>query len=398
MSYNQVRPIKSVVDPKSTHEMSVQDIPVLLNQSLRRLSRISLPVDAGDAHSNISSVVDICKMLSRECERSPMYLTSPTRHLQRFWRIFRPWAEFALSQYIIGLDKTSSDRTWRFNNPNGNATTVALPIIHLLRILSSSDTVCRDMAGQSSFSVTCVKAWLIVLPQPAFVQELYEVVADLSEIDMNKIDAQNLQSSLQSLALILNAQPHHSVFASPALIHWLVHMLKNFCLEIATSTIYVCVVCIIDCLDDVLPLTHYEVIVNVVRIGLLDGIQKAVQIISLSGLDTTMKAHFDDFISDGASKRSSIWEVLMLTSPSHGPGCTYKMLAPFTGVCMKLITRTVSVYIQSVLLGVSLPSAGVVAAAVEMLSTARSSVKGHTGVLVIAKTASHKPVNLSPLC
>lgn len=189
MSYNQVRPIKCVIDSKSTHEMSVQDIPVLLNQSLRRLSHISLPVDAGDAHSNISSVIDICKTLSRECEHSPMYLTSPARHLQHFWHIFRSWAELALSQYIIGLDKMSSDHTWRFNNPNGNATTVALPIIHLLRILSSSDTVCHDMVGQSSFCVTYIKAWLIVLPHPAFVQELYEVVADLFKIDTDRICA-----------------------------------------------------------------------------------------------------------------------------------------------------------------------------------------------------------------
>ncbi|KAK0445072.1 hypothetical protein EV421DRAFT_1734786 [Armillaria borealis] len=249
MSYNQVWPIKRVVDAISTHKMLVQDIPVLLNQSSRRLSRISLPVDAGDAHSNVLSVIDICKTLSCECERSPMHLTSPVRHLQRFWRIFRPWAEFALSQYIIGQAETPSDHTWHFIDPNGNATTVALSIVHLLGILSSSATVCHDMVGQSSFCVTCVKAWLIVLPHPAFVQELYEVVADLSEIDTNKIDAQVREIVPTVPSSVLNT------------------FISEYPASICPS-----------------------------QQDLLDSIQKAVKIISLSDLDTVMKAHFDDFI------------------------------------------------------------------------------------------------------
>ncbi|PBK88845.1 hypothetical protein ARMGADRAFT_1033820 [Armillaria gallica] len=96
--------------------------------------------------------------------------------------------------------------------------------------------------------------------------------------------------------------------------------------------------------------------------------------------------------SDGAFKRSSIWEVPMLPSASHGPGHAYRMLAPVTRVSMRLAVRTVGVSIQRyVRLEVSFPSAGVVAAAVGILSTARSSVKRLIGILVIVKTASHKP-------
>ncbi|KAK0222475.1 hypothetical protein EDD85DRAFT_796364 [Armillaria nabsnona] len=192
------------------------------------------------------------------------------------------------------------DHPLHLMDPECGAVRFALPLLHLIDVISSQPSLCQEMVSCLSFRDACIESWLITLPHSSFRDPFLHVMLHLSDIPgadvedavrsiassipafvLNAIIMEfpswicpseqdngyisHLSSCVGSLFAITHAAPNHSVFSSPVSLCWLAAVLKTLIREIDCRAVKEMIIWTLGCLEHILPFSHYTVIGNLVE-------------------------------------------------------------------------------------------------------------------------------------
>ncbi|KAK0442623.1 hypothetical protein EV421DRAFT_1904049 [Armillaria borealis] len=233
--------------------------------------------------------------------------------LMTLWRVFRPWAEEIFGKFILNSSAEEShvERLMRLSDSQSTASTVGLPALHMVEILSSQPSICSEIALHTSFYATCIHVWLLVVPHRPFRQSSFIIVSSLSDADPirllelardiapkipfsvveSAIDefprgllpvakrgssyVRELHAMLGSLLYIVTAAPDNCVFYSPICMRWFASVLKQLVKE------------------QILASMDYEVITEILHRGLLEDVETAASIVAKGSLSLNRKLQFN---------------------------------------------------------------------------------------------------------
>ncbi|KAK0214623.1 hypothetical protein EDD85DRAFT_798926 [Armillaria nabsnona] len=219
------------------------------------------------------------------------------------------------------------DHPLHLMDPECGAVRFALPLLHLIDVISSQPSLCQEMVSCLSFRDACIESWLITLPHSSFRDPFLHVMLHLSDIPgadvedavrsiassipafvLNAIIMEfpswicpseqdngyisHLSSCVGSLFAITHAAPNHSVFSSPVSLCWLAAVLKTLIREIDCRAVKEMIIWTLGCLEHILPFSHYTVIGNLVESGLLKDVMTAVKKMTRTHIATTLISNF----------------------------------------------------------------------------------------------------------
>ncbi len=253
----------------------------------------------------------------------------PLQALMDFLRVLRPWVEEAFRTYIIEPTNAMAvpDHPLHLTDPEGGAVRFALPLLHLIDVISSQPSLCREMVSCLSFRDACIESWLITLPHSSFRDPFLHVMLHLSDIPEADVEdavrsiassipafvlnaiimefpsrirpseqdngyISHLSSCVGSLFAVTRAAPNHSVFSSPVSLRWLAAVLKTLIREIDCRAVKEMIIWTLGCLEHILPFSHYTVIGNLVESGLLKDVMTAVEKMTRTHIATTLISNF----------------------------------------------------------------------------------------------------------
>ncbi len=336
----------------------------------QRLFDIGPPRDEGHFLENIEVVAAAVGIVHSTSRRKISLLGLVVPELMTLWRAFRPWAEEIFGKFILNSSAEEShvERSMHLSDSQSTASTVGLPALHMMEILSSQPSICSQIALHTSFYATCVHVWLLVVPHRPFRQSSFIIISSLSEADpirllelardiapkipfsvvesaidefprgllpVAKRDSsyiRELHAMLGSLLYIVTAAPDDCVFYSPICMRWFASVLKQLVKEIRSQNITECIWECSCCIQQILASMDYEVIAEVLRRGLLEDVETAASIVAKGSCSLNCKLRFNQaLISLFASLEGClIWAPVLSQARRHLPrvGVIRSMLDP----------------------------------------------------------------------
>ncbi len=148
----------------------------------QRLFDIGPPCDEGHFLENIEVVAAAVGIVHSMLRRKISLLGLVVPELMTLWRVFRPWAEEIFRKFVLNSSAEEShiERSMRLSDSQSTASTVGLPALHMMEILSSQPSICSQIALHTSFYATCIHVWLLVVPHHPFRQSSFIIILSLS--------------------------------------------------------------------------------------------------------------------------------------------------------------------------------------------------------------------------